>query len=186
MKLKSMIAGLMSVAAVCGLAMLVSAASEANAQQSGKQPGWWMWGPGHHWRHGWRHEHMTPRHRHRMQRHWTFMNGNIPARFQNLRNPLEETDEVINAGGALYTTHCASCHGTEGMGEGESGNDLFPSPALLALLIQMPIAVDSYLMWTISEGGKDFNTAMPAFKDTISDEDRWRIISYMRNGFALP
>jgi hypothetical protein len=31
-------------------------------------------------------------------------------------------------------------------------------------LVQQPIAVDQYLLWTISEGGKPFDTAMPAFK----------------------
>jgi mono/diheme cytochrome c family protein len=145
-----------------------------------------MWGPGHDWRRSWRHRHMTPQHRHRMQRHWTFMNGNIPARFQNMRNPLEDKPDAISAGQKLYVEHCQSCHGADGMGEGEAGLDLFPSPALLAVLVQMPIAADAYLMWTIAEGGADLNTDMPAYKDMLNDTEMWQIVSYLRNGFALP
>ena len=155
-------------------------------QDSQKQPGWHLWGPGEEWRRGWHQDNMSPRHRHRMQRHWIFMNGNIPARFQNLKNPFGDNEDAIKQGESIYSTNCAQCHGTEGLGEGEAGNDLYPSPALLAFMIQMPIAVDSYLMWTISEGGEAFNTGMPAFKEKLNDEDIWRVITYLRNGFALP
>ncbi|EGV49839.1 hypothetical protein Rifp1Sym_fr00060 [endosymbiont of Riftia pachyptila (vent Ph05)] len=42
------------------------------------------------------------------------------------------------------------------------------------------MARDNYLIWTISEGGKRFNTAMPAFKETLGIEDRWKIIHFLR------
>ena len=155
-------------------------------EDAGKPPGWQMWGPGTDWRKNWRPGEMTPRHRHRMHRHWTFMNGQIPARYQNLKNPMDGSDANIMKGQKLYLDKCASCHGIEGLGEGEAGNDLYPSPALLAFIVQMPIAVDSYLMWTISEGGADLNTGMPAFKETLNDDEIWQVITYVRNGFALP
>lgn len=173
--------------AVVGVAVLGTISGQpAHSQDRVEQPGWHMWGPRGGWREQWQHEHMTPRHRHRMQRHWTFMNGNIPRAYVGLKNPLDESDETIARGEKLYAANCARCHGHEGMGEGEAGNDLYPSPALLAFVVQMPIALDSYLMWTVSEGGEDFNTEMPAFKDTLSQGEIWQIIAYMRNGFALP
>ena len=66
------------------------------------------------------------------------------------------------------------------------GKALSPSPALLAYMIRRPIAVDEYLLWTISEGGKQFATDMPAFKDKLAREEIWKIIAYMRAGFAEP
>jgi mono/diheme cytochrome c family protein len=69
------------------------------------------------------------------------------------------------------------------MGDGEAGKSLTPSPALLAWMIQRPVAVDEYLLWTISEGGTEFKTGMPAFKDTLSREEIWKIVAYMRAGF---
>jgi len=50
-------------------------------------------------------------------------------------------------------------------------------------MIQMPMSVDEYMMWSISEGGKAFGTAMPAFKDTLSEEEIWKIVIFMRAGF---
>jgi mono/diheme cytochrome c family protein len=87
----------------------------------------------------------------------------------------------------LYQQQCASCHGAQGMGDGAAAKALNPSPALLAYMIQMPMAVDEYLMWSITEGGAQFGTAMPAFKGTLASEDIWKIIAYMRAGFpAVP
>lgn len=65
------------------------------------------------------------------------------------------------AGAKLYTQNCAACHGSNGLGNGDMGKALSPSPALLAYMIRRPIAVDEYLLWTISEGGKQFGTDMP-------------------------
>jgi mono/diheme cytochrome c family protein len=39
------------------------------------------------------------------------------------------------------------------------------------------------MVWTISEGGALFGTDMPAFKNTLSRDDIWRIVTYMRAGF---
>ncbi|MGI9464677.1 MAG: c-type cytochrome [Aestuariivirgaceae bacterium] len=166
--------------------LVVHGTAGSKAQEKPDQPGWHMWGPDANWRKEWRHRTMSPRHRYRMQRHWIFMNGDIPVQYQNLKNPHAGSAVAIATGQTLYTANCARCHGTEGLGEGEAGNDLYPSPALLAFMVQIPIAVDSYLMWTVSEGGKAISSKMPAFKETLTDDEIWQIITYMRNGFALP
>jgi len=133
-----------------------------------------VWGP----------EMMGPGQRQRMARHWTFMHAGIPSEYRGMRSPLAPTSADLQAGSALYQKNCAICHGPEGMGDGEAAMTLNPSPALLAYMIQMPMSVDEYLMWTISEGGKAFGTAMPAFKDTLTAEEIWKVIAYMRAGFT--
>ncbi len=135
-----------------GLAGHVAVGGRANAQMHG--PGWRhhdYWQPGwmrrHHWRRG-RDADMQAR----MRRHWTFIHEGVPQEYETARSTVAQSDEVISVGGKLYAEHCASCHGKSGLGAGKS---LTPSPALLAYLIQRPIAVDSYLLWSISEGGKE-------------------------------
>lgn len=142
-----------------------------------------MWNPGWMHRDMWRRGHMGPMHRSRMARHWMFMHQGLPEAYRNARSPLPATEDVVLAGAKLYADNCASCHGARGMGDGDAGKGLTPSPALLAHLIQMPMAVDSYLMWSISEGGVEFKTGMPAFKGVLREHDIWKIIAYMRSGF---
>ena len=96
---------------------------------------------------------------------------------------MAKTPDTVREGGALYAKNCAACHDASGMGHGEAGLALYPSPALLAHLIRMPGTVDEYLLWAISDGGKPFGTKMPAFKDVLAEEQIGQIIIYMRAGF---
>jgi mono/diheme cytochrome c family protein len=53
-----------------------------------------------------------------------------------------------------------------------------PTPTDLRWLMSRPIASDSYLMWMISEGGSTQGSAMPAFTEVLSENERWKIIRY--------
>jgi len=141
------------------------------------QPDWMvreLWGPGH----------IPKGMKVRMLRHSLYMQYGVPSEYAgaatNLRAPAAAD---IAAGQALYSQNCASCHGKDGMGSGESGKALSPSPALLAYMITRPVSVDEYLLWAISDGGAQFETEMPAFKDKLKRDDIWRIIAFMRAGF---
>ena len=50
-------------------------------------------------------------------------------------------------------------------------------------MIQRPMAVDGYMLWSISDGGAAFGTAMPAFKTVLTKDEIWKILNYMRAGF---
>jgi mono/diheme cytochrome c family protein len=140
------------------------------------QPLWMqreLWGPGT----------MPPGMRARLLRQYTFMHFGTQSEYQGAKSTIASTKDSIETGAKLYAQRCASCHGKQGLGDGDAARSLLPSPALLAFMIQRPIAADEYLLWCISEGGKQFDTQMPAFKDALSREDIWRIIAYMRAGF---
>ena len=38
----------------------------------------------------------------------------------------------------------------------------------------------SILYWTVAEGGAQFGTAMPAFKDVLSSDDIWAAAAYIQ------
>ncbi len=172
---------LVAIAALLGLT-----AASASAQQD-----WWghgPMGPGHmrsndmHGR-GWGWNNMGPGQQQRVQRHWTYMNEGVPTAYRGARSSVRATSGVIAEGKALYSDNCARCHGTQGMGDGEAGRSLVPSPALLRWFVQMPMSGDEYLLWAISEGGERFKTDMPAFAESLSEVGIWNIIAYMRAGF---
>ncbi len=141
------------------------------------------WDPDWTGRDRWEPGMIDPAHRQRLGRHRAFMNEGVPSEYRGQLNPLAPTRSVVKEGSMLYQKQCAVCHGAQGMGDGEAAKSLNPSPALLAYMVQRPQSVDEYLMWTISEGGKAFGTPMPAFKDMLSEEDIWKIVTFMRAGF---
>ncbi len=140
------------------------------------QPEWMvreLWGPGR----------MPKSMMARLLRHTTFVNLGVPKEYEDATSPLTPSPEVIQRGGQVYVEHCTRCHGAKGMGDGDAGMAVSPSPALLAYMIRKPVSVDEYLLWTISDGGKQFNTDMPAYRGILSRADIWHVIAYMRAGF---
>lgn len=104
----------------------------------------------------------------------------IPEEYTELSNPEAADDASLQRGAEVFTTHCASCHGDGGMGDGPAGSGLDPAPAPIARTSQM--MGDSYLFWRISEGGamEPFNSAMPAWKGVLDEQARWDVINYVR------
>jgi mono/diheme cytochrome c family protein len=131
----------------------------------------------------WNFKNLSPEQQQRMIRFSTFVNRLVPEDYLKAENDVGYTVKAIAAGGPLYARHCSRCHGTTGQGDGTLATALSPSPALLAYMVHQPIAVDQYLLWSISEGGKAFGTAMPSFKDELAREQIWQIIAYLRAGF---
>jgi len=107
---------------------------------------------------------------------------NLPKEYQDVKNPLEPTDENIKMGEKLYTQYCATCHGNTGLGDGPAGQALNPKPAPLAITGKMPMVSDGYLLWRIKEGGVSMGTAMPPWKAALNEKQIWQIILYMRKG----
>lgn len=113
----------------------------------------------------------------------------IPAEYAGMVNPVQADDASIERGAEIYTTHCASCHGDGGMGDGPAAASLNPAPAAIAHTSQM--MGDDYLYWRISEGGalEPFNSGMIAWKGIIDEDTRWDLINYMQalgSGQAMP
>lgn len=142
-----------------------------------------LWQPGWLQRYMWGAPDAKPEVLARMRRHHAYVHEGVPADYRGARSTLGLTKENITEGSMLYAKHCVSCHGKGGLGDGDAAKGLSPSPALLIFMIDRPVAVDEYLLWTISEGGKEFATEMPAFKDVLSKEETWKIVTYMRAGF---
>ncbi|MDS4057002.1 MAG: cytochrome c [Candidatus Contendobacter sp.] len=116
-----------------------------------------------------------------MPRHHFAMMSGIPASYRSLTNPLPRTRETVERGATVYEKNCASCHGATGAGDGAAGQNLSPRPGNLAWLAQMPMVQwDSFMYWTVTEGGTQFKTAMPAFKDTLPKDDIWAVIAYIQ------
>ena len=174
------------VMAAIAIFLLNFGGAVAQSPNQGSMMGQWdRWNPNWMQRDMWGSDDMGPGMRQRKERHRTFMHQGIPAAYRAARNPLSPDAENIGKGRSLYQANCALCHGATGMGDGEVAKSLSPSPALLAHMIQMPMSVDEYMLWSISDGGAAFGTAMPAYKDVLTKDEIWKIVTYMRTGFPV-
>jgi mono/diheme cytochrome c family protein len=103
----------------------------------------------------------------------------IPQEYAALSNPLDGKATAAEEGEQFYRTNCASCHGAEGMGDGPAAKALDPKPKPLA---QEGDLSDAYLYWRIAEGGAlpPFRSVMPAWKNFLSEEQIWQVVTYLR------
>jgi mono/diheme cytochrome c family protein len=103
-----------------------------------------------------------------------------PAEYAGKTNPMANDQAAAEAGKQIFDTNCYTCHGTDAKGDGPAAASLDPKPADLADL-QSRFS-DAYLFWRISEGGAmpPFNSQMPSWKGTLSEEQIWQVITYLR------
>jgi len=94
------------------------------------------------------------------------------------RRPTVAYEAVsIGHGMALYTTRCAPCHGAGGKGDGPGGAGLAKLPAdLTAPHTGQHTAGD--LFWWITHGIRA--SGMPPFGETLSEDERWDLINFLR------
>ena len=118
-----------------------------------------------------------------MARHQKVIMYGVPAPYSAVRDPLPDNAAKLRRGAAVFDQHCSSCHGWSGQGTGPEGAFLVPAPADLEWLTHTPKnRSDPYIYWSISEGGKPFDSEMPAFKGSLSKQDIWSVTAYLRAG----
>lgn len=112
----------------------------------------------------------------------THIHATAPESYAKLTNPLANDPEAAASGKVIFEAQCAVCHGLQGHGDGTAAAALKPQPANLADRKMLDSLSDGYLFWRVSEGGAmaPFNSGMPAWKATLSEEQRWQVISYIR------
>lgn len=85
---------------------------------------------------------------------------------------------VANGSVLYHDSGCVSCHGVSGYGDGPNAQELNPKPAdLTAPHTNAHTAGDLY--WWLSYGVKP-TSAMPGYSETLSEEERWDLINYLR------
>ncbi|MEP7256606.1 MAG: c-type cytochrome [Ferruginibacter sp.] len=100
----------------------------------------------------------------------------VPDAAKNRVNPIKSDAASIASGKTLYSTHCKSCHGTKGKGDGPKSAQLdTESGDFTAAAFQAQ--TDGALFYKTAEGRKD----MPTFKKKIPEaDDIWAVVNYIR------
>lgn len=83
---------------------------------------------------------------------------------------------MVTRGEAIYGSACLSCHGPGLRGDGPAGVDMQPPPADFGDSHTMVHSEADLIYWV--RNGKQ-GTGMPAFGDTLSDQDMLDVLSYI-------
>lgn len=87
------------------------------------------------------------------------------------------TPESLTNGAAVYRQDCAQCHGPGARGNGPLAASLNPRPS--DLVLHVPLHPDRDLENWIANGFP--GSAMPAFKDRLTEQERWDLVNYLRS-----
>ena len=100
----------------------------------------------------------------------------VTADPQSLKNPVEYSKASVEQGKLAYGYYCVHCHGPKADGNGTVGQSFVPLPADLT---SQPVQEqsDGELCAKIRLGFKRH----PKLFATVSDEDTWAVVMYIRS-----
>lgn len=96
-----------------------------------------------------------------------------------MRNPVAGDPAAVRRGQGLFLQNCAPCHGASADGKGPGAVGLRPPPADLAGPDVVPKHPDGWIYWRIANGKR--GTAMPPFAFSLSEQERWSIVAWLRS-----
>lgn len=99
----------------------------------------------------------------------------VPEKYENMKNPTDPSVD-LDIGKSLYNKHCKSCHGKDGLGDGQKADEVDGdlgdfSSAKFQAQSDGAIFYKSYI-------GRD---DMPNYEKKIpNEEDVWLIVNFVR------
>ncbi len=110
----------------------------------------------------------------------------VPDAAKNKKNTVAANAESIADGKTLWSTHCKSCHGAKGLGDGPKAAQLKTEPGDFSKS-DVQGQTDGSLFYKISQGRED----MPGFKSKIPDQDDiWSLVNFIhtlkKGGASIP
>jgi mono/diheme cytochrome c family protein len=89
------------------------------------------------------------------------------------KNPVASDESSLKAGETAYVKQCAECHGTGGKGDGPKAKERRMPDLTRPRVVEQS---DGSLFYKITTGKRP----MPGYAKTLSDQQRWSIVNYLR------
>jgi mono/diheme cytochrome c family protein len=102
----------------------------------------------------------------------------LPPDAAQTTNPLTVDDKVLAAGRKIFTDKCQKCHGPKGLGDGPDADPEHAEDMDLTNPRRADRNPDGVVFYKVSNGRK--NPKMPTFKDELSKEQIWTVVSYVQ------
>jgi mono/diheme cytochrome c family protein len=113
----------------------------------------------------------------------TMRNASIPRSARTEENPWKDLATPANLKEAQehFADHCAQCHGNDGRGNTDMGQNMYPKPPDMRLAATQNLS-DGELYYIIENGVR--LTGMPAWGDPNfieQDDDSWKLVLFIRH-----
>jgi mono/diheme cytochrome c family protein len=95
------------------------------------------------------------------------------------KNPLPANAATIADGKEAFSHYCVACHGLDGQNTGVPFANRMSPPVPLLSGKDVQAYTDGQLKWVIDYG--IWPSGMPGSKDTLSDDEIWSIVVYLRH-----
>ncbi len=101
----------------------------------------------------------------------------VPANYRSMKSPYAADQASLALGKTVYGTHCKSCHGTKGDGQGPKASSLDTEMRSFSSAAFKAQSIGEVFYKTII-GRKD----MPKYEKKIADvEEKWAVVNYIRS-----
>lgn len=110
------------------------------------------------------------------------MDASVARNAPKLTNPLKADEATLVAGATLYRDHCAACHGDPVHPESPLSKTLNPpAPQFMSDSADMP---EHHNFYIVQHGIRW--TAMPGWKNAMSDQQIWQVVTFLAHMDSLP
>lgn len=108
----------------------------------------------------------------------TFAKHHVFIRNKDQKNPLPSNAATWADGKEAFSHYCVACHGTDGQNTGVPFAEHISPPIPLLTSKDVQSYTDGQLKWILDNGISP--SGMPGSKGTLSDDELWSIIVYLR------
>ena len=109
------------------------------------------------------------------------LDASVERQAPRVNNPVQPTEENLTRGMLIYSMNCAQCHGAPTRKQTLGNGEYPPAPQFTEDPPDMP---DHENYWIIKHGIR--YTAMPAWGKMLSDDDIWKVTTFLGNWKKLP
>ena len=106
----------------------------------------------------------------------------VPEAAKKVTNPVPANETTLKTAKDTYMEYCAQCHGDTGKGDGHEAAMYKTKPADFTDAHMMSEMTDGEIYYKMTEGRRP----MPSFKKTLTEEQRWMLVSYVKTFAPKP
>ena len=106
----------------------------------------------------------------------------VPEEAKKLTNPVPANEATLKAAKDIYMEYCVQCHGDTGKGDGTEAAMYKTKPADFTDAHMMSEMTDGEIYYKMTEGRRP----MPSFKKTLTDEQRWMLVNFVKTFAPKP